>query len=114
MGVPQGSHLGPKLINEILESNQSYYSSFADDICVLIRDSAAYKFSLAAQALLTKIEHWANNAGLEFSKHKCKFTIFKTRIPQIKPGGSPKKFNKELTYLDVVYIALSSFDKLLN
>lgn len=114
-GVPQGSSLGPKLwlliINEILEETTEYtVQAFADDICVLLRSSAAYLLSESSQPVLRKIWDWANRHRLKFSIHKCEFTIIKnikrvSRIPPIKMGGNSIKYNKELTYLGVVFDA---------
>lgn len=64
-GVFQGSSLDPKLwlmmISEILEDSEHHrIHAFADDICIPLRDPAAYLFSQTTQNELCKVKSWAS------------------------------------------------------
>lgn len=112
-GVPQGSCLGPKLwlliINELLEETEEYViQAFADDLCVLIKDTAVYKFSSKVQPIMNKLNTWANKNELSFNHEKCEFTIIKkigyvSRIPTIKLQNKNIKYKKSVQYLGVVF-----------
>lgn len=112
-GVPQGSCLGPKLwlliINELLEESAQYIiQAFADDLCILVKDTAVYKFPQIVQPIMDKLNIWASKNDLSFSHDKCAFTIIKrigyvSRIPSIKLQNKNIKYNKTIQYLGITF-----------
>lgn len=110
--VPQGSCLGPKLwlliINEMLEETETHrIQAFADDLCILIKETAVYKFPIRLQPITTKLNSWAEYNKLQFSFDKCEFTIIKkigyvSVIPTIKLQNKNIKYHKFIKYLGVV------------
>ncbi|GBN17961.1 Putative protein in type-1 retrotransposable element R1DM [Araneus ventricosus] len=119
-GVPQGSSLGPVLwlviADRLLrrldviknEFPDLQYIMFADDILLLSRESASYKFTQGLETPIKIIETWAKDFGLSINPLKSQFIVFPikkdiTHIPRLRIGGIPIKHGNTLKYLGVSF-----------
>lgn len=114
-GVPQGSSLGPILwllvVDEVLWTDRLenvYLQAYADDLVIIIGDSACYRFSEACKEPLRRISNWAEEFGLQINIHKCFYSVFPIRgrigrRPTIKIGDQSIKFQSELKYLGLLF-----------
>ncbi|GBN99144.1 Putative protein in type-1 retrotransposable element R1DM [Araneus ventricosus] len=113
VGVLQGSCLDPilflliadRLLRDLNTDDKTKVIMFADDILILIADSAVYRFSESTKIPLHKVSLWAENHRLKINPLKSVYTVFikkLTRRPQILFQQSNIKFSSEIKYLGIV------------
>lgn len=78
-GVPQGSHLGPKLflllVNDIGDHFESNYLLFADDLKIF-RSIKSDSDSVILQNDINKLLSWCKTNNLHLNISKCSYMIF--------------------------------------
>ena len=104
-GLPQGSCLSPLLFNVFIDDifndlpEQVRYSLFADDAAIWCTAADCDISVVVLQRSLSKLQHWSQNNGLQFSAEKSAAMVF-SRHTRTRPSLPLRIYGNNIPYVD--------------
>ena len=114
-GCPQGSVLGPKMWNLIMDTNLQAMDmegcstiAFADDQVLILRGNSRRELEVIGNRAMQKVQEWAELNKLTVSQSKTKMMMLKNsfdveRPPRIQLKGNQIQMVQEFKYLGVTF-----------